>query len=399
MRTFRFLRGWLRGQSSHAEWARGEGEAVGAGGSAWPPDAPGVRAETRTIVAAPRSGDPAIRGAPPIRARWYARDGATRPLPGWLLLHGAAIQGPDHPALVRLATALASSGAVAMIPEVAEWSRLDLDPAPADPVVKRAAKYMAEDPATAPGGVVLAGFSFGCSQALRLAAELGTTGLLRGVVGFGGYCDLLAAVRFGLTGVYHHDGEPRRAEPDPYGRWVLAANYLHRTPGCEDAQEASAALRTLAREAGERGVMAWEPFYDAMKSELSAKLSPTNRELFRLFAPPAGVAPDHEAAERIAPLIAATALRVHPQLELPPGLDATPLPPVRLVHGRDDPLVPFTETLALERRLRTAASNLDLKTTVTSLFGHARETAPWLSRPVESVRFLTALRDLLALAG
>lgn len=393
MRTFRFLRGWLRGQPSHAEWARGEGEAVGAGGSAWPPEAPGVRTETRTIAGAPRSG------TPPIRARWYAWAGATRPLPGWLLLHGAAIQGPDHPALVRLATALASSGAVAMIPEVAEWSRLDLDPAPADPVVKRAAEYMAEDPATASGGVVLAGFSFGCSQAIRLAAELGATGLLRGVVGFGGYCDLSAAVRFGLTGVYHHDGEPRRAEPDPYGRWVLAANYLHHTPGCEDAEEASAALRTLAREAGERGVMAWEPFYDAMKSELAAKLSPRNRELFHLFAPPAGVAPDPEAAERIAPLIAATALHVHPQLELPPGLDATALPPVRLVHGRDDPLVPFTETLALERRLRTAAPNLDLKTTVTSLFGHARETAPWLSRPVEAVRFLAALRELLALAG
>ena len=393
MRVFHFVRGWLRGQAPHAEWASGEAEAVSAGGSAWPPQTPGVRTETRTLSGVPRSA------RSPIRARWYARDGATRPLPGWLLLHGAAVQGPDHPALVRLATALASSGAVVMIPEVVEWSRLDLDPAPADPVVERAAEYLAEEPATASGGVVLAGFSFGCPQAIRLAAELAGTGWLRGVVGFGGYCDLDAAVRFGLTGAYHHNGQLRRAEPDPYGRWVLGANYLHRTPGCEGAEEASAALRTLAREAGERGVMAWDPAYDARKSELAAGLSPTNRKLFRLFAPPAGVAPDPEAAERIVPQIAATALRVHPHLELPPSLDTEALPPVRLVHGRDDPLVPFTETLALEQRLRTGAPALDLKTTVTSLFGHARESAPWLARPVEAVRFLAALRELLALAG
>lgn len=394
MRALRFMRGWLRGQSFHAEWARGEGTAAGAGGGAWPPPGLGALAGTRTVAG--REGD---AGQPPIRARWYAPTHATRPLPGWLLLHGVAVQGPDHPALVRLAAALASSGAVVMIPEVPEWSRLDLDPAPADPVVERAAEYLAGDPAVAPGGVMLAGFSFGCPQAIRLAAELTRTGLFRGVVGFGGYFDLEDAVRFGLTGLYQHDGQLRRAEPDPYGRWVLGANYLHRIPGCEGAEEASAALRTLAREAGERGLMAWEPFYDAKKSELAATMSAENRELFRLFAPPAGVAPDAQATERIVHRIAAAARRVHPHLELPPALDAASLPPVRLLHGRNDPLVPFTETLALGRRLRTDAPELDVKTTVTSLFGHARESAPWLSMPVEAVRFLAALRELLALGA
>ena len=75
------------------------------------------------------------------------------------------------------------------------------------------------------------------------------------------------------------------------------------------------------------------------------------------------------------------------------------LPPVRLLHGLDDPLVPFTETLALERRLREAHPAVDLRTTVTSLFGHAREAAPMRSRPGEAVRFLAAMREMLSLSG
>lgn len=393
MRVGRFLRGWFRGQALHAEWGRGEGQPDADGGGAWPPEVAGVRTETRTIASH------AWSGCLPVRVRWYVREGARRPLPGWLLLHGVAVQGPDHPALVRFAAALASSGAVAMIPEVPSWSRLDLDPSPADPIVERALEYLNEDPMVATGGVTLAGFSFGCPQAIRLAAELGKAPLLRGVVGFGGYCDLEAAVRFGLTGTYEHKGQPRRAEPDPYGRWVLGANYLHRTPGCEGAEEASQALRALARDAGERGLLAWDPFYDARKSELAAPMSARNRELFRVFAPPAGTESDPAAVERIVPLIAQTARRTHPHLELPASLDVAALPPVRLLHGLDDPLVPFTETLALERRLRRADPGVDLRTTVTSLFGHAREAAPMRSRPGEALRFLAAMREMLSLRG
>ena len=389
----RFLKGWFRGQSLHVEWGSGEGEIDTAGGGVWPPGVAGVHTETRTVSSHVGSG------RPPVRARWYVPERARRPLPGWLLLHGVAVQGADHPALVRLAAALASSGAVVMIPEVPSWRRLDLDPAPADPIVERALEYLNAESSVLSGGAMLAGFSFGCLQAVRLAAELAGDGRLRGVVGFGGYCDLEAAIRFGVTGAYEHDGRTRRAEPDPYGRWVLAANYLHRTPGCEGSEEASAALRVLAREAGERGLMAWEPFYDARKSELAAAMSARNQELFRVFAPPAGAEPDAAAAERIVPLIARTARRVHPHLELPPALDVRALPPVRLLHGLDDPLVPFTETLVLERRLRERDPEVDLRTTITSLFGHARESAPIFSRPGEAVRFLAAMRELISLSG
>lgn len=395
--TARFVRGWFQGQALHDDWGKEGGSSAGdAGDGVWPPRIPGVCAETRMVT-----GEGGADGAPvPIRVRWYSREGAKRPLPGWLLLHGAAVQGPDHPALVRFAAALASAGAVVAIPEIPAWSRLELDPGPVGPIVERTLSCMGSDPGVRSQSVMLAGFSFGCLQAIRVAADLGATGRVRGVVGFGGYCDLESAVRFGMTGFFRQRGrrrQMRKARPDPYGRWVFGANYLHLIPGYEGAKEVSSALRELARTAGIRGVLAWEPVYDDLKARLAAPLSPDNRNLFRVFAPESGAEPDLEAAQRIAPLLANAGRLAHPLLELPPSLDAGALPPVRLVHGRDDPLVPFTETLALERRLRDLAPGVDVRATVTGLFGHAREGSSLLARPAETTRFLIALRGLMSL--
>ncbi len=399
--ALRFIRGWFRGQSLHAEWgceAEGAGPKLGdvletlATEGPWPPRVPGVRAETRTIG-----------NREPIRARWYrpAKTGGPsryrpgRPLPGWLLLHGVAVQGPDHPGLVRFATALASAGSAALIPEVPSWSRLELDPAPAGPVVAKAIRHLCADPDVLPGGVVLAGFSFGCPQALRLAAELGDSGRLRGVVGFGGYCNLPDTFRFGLAGAYTWNGRTRRLRPDPYGRWVAGANYLHRTPGFEGCQDVSKALHTLAAVAGAHGVLAWEPYYDRLKQELADALSPSSRSLFRLFAPPAGQEPDPGQAAAVAAQLAEAAESVHPLLVLPQPFDASGLPPVHLLHGRNDPLIPFTESLALERRLLEGGAG-HVRTTVTRLFAHARESGSIAAQPAEALRFVRALRAMMA---
>lgn len=394
VRTCRFVRGWFKGTALHDNWGQGGGDPdnrPGAGDldidlparqeSAWPPRIPGVRTETRTIG----DGD-----ADPIMARRYspASRAAAGPLPAWLLLHGAAVQGPDHPALMRFAAALAYSGSVVLIPEIPGWSRLDLNPEHADGVLARALPYLAGDPGVVPGGVVLAGFSFGCSQAVRIAAKLAGDGHVRGVVGFGGYCDLDTAVRFGLTGEYAWRGRTRRAQPDPYGRWVLGGNYLG--PPVSDA------LLKLAALAGARGVMAWEPYYDDAKESLARALPPDSRRLFRLFAPPASSEPEPAEAARAAASLARAARSTHPLLVLPRSFDGAALPSVHLLHGRGDPLVPFTETLALERRLLDAGVRR-VATTVTGLIAHARESGPMAAQPLEALRFLRAMRNLMSL--
>ncbi len=378
--TIRYIRGWTRGrhlsESDHSPTA-----SVGPAKIA----VPGVHIEDLTIG----------NGTPPLGARRYRRVSQGSPAPGWVLLHGVTCPGPDHPAIVRFASALAWAGAVVLVPDIPAWRRLDLDPGPAQSALTRAARHMSSDPAVRPGGVVLVGLSFGFPQVLRVGGQLAAEGLVRGLGGFGSYCRLADTLRFGLTGQFRWRGTTRYLRPDPYGRWVVAANYLHRVPGYGDAESVSRALRRLAVLAGERRITAWDPGYDIAKDDLARSLPAAYRHLFRVFAPPADREPAPGPAREMIHLLADAARRTHPELEPPVDVDdATAPPPVRLLHGRRDHLIPFTETLALERLLR---KRTDVSATVTGLFAHSREPERTTSRTHESVRFFRGLKEVIAL--
>lgn len=335
-------------------------------------------------------------GEEAIRARRHRPAAGRPPLPGWVILHGATIPGPDHLAIARLAVALAGAGAVVLVPEVREWRQLLLDPAPALKALRLAIGHMCSDPGVRRGEVVLVGTSFGCPQTLIAAADPALKGRVRGVLGFGTYHSLADTVRFGLTGQFEWRKRTEYLQPDPYGRWVVASNYLHRIPGYEGAEDVSRALRQLATLAGQHGIMSWESSSDPFKERVMAAVSPGNRGLFRLFAPVAAREPDPVLAGELIPLLAEAACAAHPGLELPASLPSGVLPPVRLIHGRHDHLIPFTETLALERFLRKRA---DVVSTVTDLFAHSKGSGRRIVRPGEAVRFVGAIRGALALDG
>ncbi len=340
-----------------------------------------------------------------IWAHRYAPANRDRPASGWVLLHGVTRAGPHHPAVARMALALARAGRVVLVPNVAAWRRLDLDPAPAQDALARAAAHLHADPTTLPGGATLVGLSFGCPQALRQGVRLARRDLARAVVCFGGYASLRDAVRFAMTGRCGSATRAERQRPDPYGRWVVAANYLHRIPGYGGAEGVSAALREMALTAADRGVQSWDPSYDDAKDRLAATLDRGDRDLFRLFAPPSDREPDAVVADGVARRLADAARATHPDLALVesangdgsvsgPIASLGALPPVRLFHGRRDRLIPYTETVALERALR---SRTDVKATVSGLFSHSGESEGALRRLPEAVRLFHALRETLAL--
>ena len=381
--TLRYVRGWIRGR----HLAEKDDPPATAGGPPGP-SVPGVHTEDLAIA----------DGISTLRARRYIRESrkSSGPGPGWVLLHGVTHPGPDHPAIVRFAAALAWSGAVVLVPDIPSWRRLDLDPRPARSALVRAATYLSSDPDVRPGGVVLVGLSFGFPQVLRVGGQLARKGLVRGLGGFGSYCRLDDTLRFGLTGQFRWRGRTGYLRPDPYGRWVVAANYLHRVPGYEDAECVSRALHSLAALAGERRILSWDPRYDVVKDELAEALPETYRHLFRLFAPPADREPEPSPAREMTHLLAEAARRIHPELEPPPEFGDAPPPPVRLLHGRRDHLIPFTETLALDRLLR---KRTDVRATVTGLFAHSRESGVIGSRVRESVRFFKGMKEVIALGA
>ena len=314
---------------------------------------------------------------------------------GWIVLHGITRPGRAHPTLVRFARALASSGARVVVPEIEAWTELRLAPERTVPAVRGALRLLEAD--TGDGGSLpgLVGFSFGAPQVVLASLDPELRGRLAGVTGFGGYCDLERTVTFQFTGEHTWEGRTHHHRPDPYGRWVIGANYLTGVPEHGDADDVARALWRLAALAGERRIESWDPRYDPVKAQLREEIAPRRRGLFDLFAPPADGEPERGEAEDLIPRLAAACRAASPLMDPGPLLPAPPSP-VRLVHGRNDHLIPFTATLRLRRAFPEGS---DVDATVTGLFAHSDESP--LRAGIEAIReagvFVRALGDVLGL--
>lgn len=311
-----------------------------------------------------------------------------RPAPGWVVLHGLTVPGRRHLAMTRFVRALCASGAVVLVPDVPAWRVLRLDAGAARETVEAGVLHLDGIPEVQPGGVGAVGFSFGATQVLMASADPAMRGHLRAVVGFGGYCDLGRMLRSLFTGEHEWQGERYTLDPDPYGRWIAVGNYLTRIPGFQGMQRVADAALELALESGRRGDWAWGPHYDGLKVELGRDFTGEERRIWETVAPLTGVAVDLDGARELAARFTEAAL------EHQPGLDPRPHLPhlhakVVLSHGRQDRLVPFTETLRLTSMIPPAVNP---STTITGLFAHS--AGAWL-HPVHWVRETTTFVRLL----
>jgi dienelactone hydrolase len=313
--------------------------------------------------------------------------------PAWVVLHGITVPGRNHPVLRRFARSLAASGAVVVVPEIEAWRRLRIDPAAAGAVIAGSVEHLRKDTHAAPGRIGVVGFSFGATQALISAAGADLRGRVHSVVGFGGYFDLARTVRFMMTGAHEWAGRQYHLDPDPYGRWIIAANYLTAVPEYAEMTAVADAAAELAMESGRRFVFAGDPEYDPFKATLRQRLTADEKAVWDLVAPASDAAVPRDAAEELGNRLVEAALKVHPQLDPRPAL-ARLEARVVLGHGHRDQLIPFTETLRLREHLpehtrRTA--------TITRLFAHSRgaDALRGIEYPLEAVRYLRLLHRAL----
>ncbi len=331
----------------------------------------------------------------PVRAKFAHPARGDGPWPGWIVLHGITRRGVEHVQLSRFTKALASTGAAVLVPEVPRWRELDLAPGLARETIKRSIGWLAEMDQVRPEPYGVVGFSFGAPHGLASLSDAEIEPHVAGAVAFGGYCRLESTIHFMFTGTHDYGGEAHSLRPDPYGRWIVAANYLTAVPGLEDAGDVARELRALAALAGDTGPVAWDPVYDSAKVEARARVADSRRHLFDLIAPPSNEEPDPERGAEMAALLTQAGRSVDPDMDASPTL-AHIRRPIHIMHGRRDHLIPFTEGL----RARDALpSDIESRTTITRLFGHSSQD-PFPS-PAQALRevpiFLHAMGDLLTL--
>ncbi len=266
-----------------------------------------------------------------------------QPLAGLVLLHGASPLGKDEPRLVDFAAALASTRFVVLVPDLVGLRQLKLRAVAAREIADTV-QYMHSTPGLAPGGRVgIIALSVASGPALLAATEPGTRERLRFVLTIGGYYDMLDTLTFSTTGDFKDGTQWRHRAPNDYGKWVLVLSNVDKLPSASDRR----ALAVIARRKLENP----KANVDALLARLGADgravyefiNNADRRRVEGLFAQlPAGIKSE----------IQALSLSNRDLSEIEAN--------VILVHGLDDPMIPYTESVALARALPPARVSLFL---------------------------------------
>ena len=231
---------------------------------------------------------------------------------GLVLVHGLSPLGKDDPRVRQAASLLARAGWAVAVPTVEGLTVLRLRPEDAAAVV---AATRALDAASYRPIAMLA-VSLGAGPAVLAATDPALIGSISAVLLLGGYASAVELLRYTLTGAYAFDGEQGR---HPVNEAAIA--------------QFARANADLVDAPGHRLVDNRDP---RVIDDLVAALPPDTRRLL------ARLSPEREIARFRAPLF--------------------------LVHGRDDPAVPFTESLRLDRAARGAGRRVT--TVIVGSLGH-----------------------------
>jgi pimeloyl-ACP methyl ester carboxylesterase len=249
-----------------------------------------------------------------------------------LMIPGVTPQGRDDPRLVAFAGALARHGFLVFVPELPGLRALRVgrdDPG----AVAAAGEALAScyGPGVPPRFAVAA-ISYAVAPVVIAATTPPGEDRIALVVGIGGYHDVVAAITYFTTGYYRPSpGQPwRSGDPEPIAEWVFVLASASRVPEPRDrALLSGIAHAKLA-----------DP--DADVRRLEAGLGSGGRAMIALVR--------NADPERVPELVAALPDSVRGDIEYL-DLSRRDLRDLRadllLIHGRDDPLVPAAESLAL----------------------------------------------------
>jgi hypothetical protein len=270
-----------------------------------------------------------------------------------VLVPGAAALGRDEPRLKALARTFARAGFTVLVPELPEVRRLKLSRADAERVAS-ALRHLAMSEDGVPLGV--AAVSYAVAPAIIAVLQDDLAARVGFVVGIGGYRDAESVIRFVTTGTFRPRGDSRehRREPSGYARWAFLVANAGRLDNPSDAflLEEIGRLRFHDR--------------DADISAQTAALGAQGRAVLALV--------ENRDPDAVTSLLQALPEGVRSEID---GLnlalyDLSKLSGhLILVHGRTDPMVPYSES----QDLAVAASRARVSLFLIDDIGHVEFTA------------------------
>jgi pimeloyl-ACP methyl ester carboxylesterase len=255
---------------------------------------------------------------------------------GIVLVPGVVPAGKDDSRLVMLAKTLTRLRFTVLVPDIEGLRRYQVSGRDVEAVAD-AFRYMSFQPELAPQGRIgIAGFSYGAGPVLLAALQPDIQQQVRFVLTMGGYHDLHKLVTYFTTGHYHDEtsGQSHYRPANPYASWVFTLSNAELLERLEDRVWLRDTAKTIADEG------------DATRLTTIPELAPDTQALLELLT---NRQPERIPAliRQLSPRIRAEMDAINPALHDLSGLQAQ----VILVHGRNDDIIPYTESIALAQRL------------------------------------------------
>ncbi len=250
---------------------------------------------------------------------------------GILLNHGVIDTGKDDPRLKRFAEILCRSGFVVLIPDFKGMRSFRIGPSDIDEVQMAFTYFTSLKNYVLPQSCGLFGFSYGAGPTILAACRPAMRNKVRFIIAFGAYYDLKNVLSFIASGNFEFEGKRYFQQPQEYGKWVFLANNLDHVVSTEDRSILQRILQVKLRDE-KAPTDHFIPLLGKEGKNILALLShsdPSQTEILIKNLPPA-IQTQIEALS-VAPVMN----KLHADLIL--------------AHGKDDDMIPFTETLRLAR--------------------------------------------------
>jgi hypothetical protein len=284
-----------------------------------------------------------------VEDRSYAADlyrADDAPRAALLLVPGLAPDGKDDRRLVDLAVMLARADFAVLVPDIAS---LRAQRVSAENVrqIADALAYLVRarseilPAAGGPAPIGIAAISYAVGPALLATLEPELQGEIDFMVAIGGYYDVEAVVTYFTTGFYRDGNAWAKGTPNDYGKWLFVSANADAIMDMRDRI-------TLRAMAGRRMADG-----NADIADLIPLLGPEGRAVHALLAND-----DPDQARRLIAALPDRLLRNLTALNLR-GRDLANAPhSVVLIHGRDDRIIPVSESLELGSALPAERSHL-----------------------------------------
>jgi pimeloyl-ACP methyl ester carboxylesterase len=265
--------------------------------------------------------------------------GAAPPSAAVVVIPGLTPDGKDDRRLVAFAKSLARARFLVLVPDIPNTRALKVSAADSVFIGDAIEELAQRSAASTERSVGLVAISYAVGPALLAALQAPAINHVRFIVAIGGYYDIEAAIAFVTTACYRApDGSWRHATPNEWGKWIfLRSNADQVTDRSDRDRLLKIADRKLANA-------------NAEIDDLVAPLGPEGRAIYELIA-------NHDP-ERVPALVARLPEAIRRELRRLDlkSQDLRRLPgPLIIVHGRDDAVIPYTESVKLAEAVGTRA--------------------------------------------